>query len=147
MKRSKYRVYIKYLIALFLVMPNILFGAQYKCNGQNVSNVNGARNDASKSYHTGEDKKKDARYFKFKTRVDGSITIHYQTSKDEDGYAGHRLQIGESCKGFDIYEGTWARDSSKTFNVNSDITYYVRVIENNGEVMVGFDEDRYREIF
>ncbi len=140
MEWSKHRVYIKYLFALLLILPNILLGANYSCNGENVSSVNNALNDASKSYYTGEDENKDARYFKFKTKVDGEITISYSSSKMKYGYTNHSLKIGTNCDGTDIYNsGNYKSSASKTFNVAKNTTYYVKVVEANGKHVLNFN--------
>ncbi len=112
---------------------------EYQCNGELVSNINGATSNAKASYSTGVDVPKTARYFRFKTAVDGEITVTYQTTKNITGYAGHKLKIGDSCNSNNIHNGNWAKRDSKKFTVEKDKYYYVRVRENNGKHVLNFD--------
>ncbi|SHO80511.1 MSHA biogenesis protein MshQ [hydrothermal vent metagenome] len=128
---------------IFVTEPVASVG-EYSCNGEDVANINGATSSASKFYHTGEDVHKVAnggRYFKFKTSVNGEITIHYKTTKNVSGYAGHKLKIGRNCGGTQIHSGGWSKDDSKTFNVTSNTTYYIKVQEANRENVLNFDID------
>ena len=133
------------IIIILLFLSVGLFGESYSCPGEDIANVNGADDNASKSYST-ENKdvgKNGGRYFKFKTNIDGNITISQETLKDVYGYKNHKLKIGISCGGTDIYNGSGTTSDSKTFSVASGTTYYIKIQEGNIEhqlnVKVTFD--------
>ena len=132
---------LKSLIFFFLsfVLSTSLFAADYSCDGENVVNVHNATSNESASYTTGPDVDENSRYFKFKTQVDGEITIRQQNNKPVGGYWNHRLKVGTGCGTNDIYDGSGDRDDSTTFNVVTNTWYYVRVREGNNQNKLNFD--------
>ncbi|NPA65539.1 MAG: hypothetical protein GXO11_01520 [Epsilonproteobacteria bacterium] len=118
------------LIILMLLFSISLFGASYSCDGEDVLNINGATSNASQSYSEDTSSLTEngrKRYFKFKTAVDGEITVDFSSDYD------HRMEIGTSCDSGDIYypSDTTKKSDSKTFTVNAGEWYYVNIKENN----------------
>jgi len=114
----------------------------YSCPGEIVQNINGATADATQSYTEHKNgHEKISRYFKFKTAVNGNITIHQKNNKPKKGYWSHQLKIGTSCNGKEIYKGPNSAKDSHTFAVAEDTTYYIRVREKNKKNALNFDID------
>ncbi|PHS41700.1 MAG: hypothetical protein COB07_01245 [Sulfurovum sp.] len=126
------------LLISFIVLPSSSIAASYKCDGENVADIDGATVDEDKSYRTHKDNKK-ARYWKFTTATDGVITITQKNNKPESGYWNHKLIIGLTCSGTSIYSGPSSSSDSKTFNVVSGTTYYVKVQEANSKNDLNFN--------
>lgn len=120
------------LLFFILLNTNLYAAATYSCDGETVSNLDGATSVASASYVEGVDTNQNIRYFKFKTKADGVVSVT-QENKDRlvSGWYNHRLQIGTSCGAKDIYNGPPKTKDSHTFAVEKNSTYYVRVIEGN----------------
>jgi len=113
--------------------------ATYTCDGENVSNINSATTNQTANYSTGVDVAQTARYWKFTTASNGSITVRQTTTKNIFGYKNHALDIGTSCNGVNIYDGSGETDDSATFTVTSGTTYYVKVAEANTQNKLNFD--------
>jgi len=132
-----------YIIFLFsLLYTPLTASPEYSCPGEDVANVNGALGDAYKKYKvenpTGN-VANQARYWKFRTDVNGSITIHQENNKPVNGYYNHKLQVGSTCGATDIHSGGSTTNDSTTFDVYAGVTYYVRVKENNTRNQLNFD--------
>ena len=121
-------------LGLLSLFTSVLFaGASYSCPGESVKYINGATKSAAESYDT-KDKpvgNEGGRYWKFKTKVDGTITIMQNTLKNVQDYRNHQLLVGTSCDGSDIYQGQVSTVDSTTFPVQKNKTYYVKIKERN----------------
>jgi len=111
-----------FIFILFSYFTTNLFAASYSCSGQKVYPIHGATTNKSKSYSTNRSNKK-YRYFKFKTGADGTVKVDYRHRNSID----YKLQVGSSCGGHDIYNGSLSGSDSTTFTVNAGTYYYVRV--------------------
>ena len=129
--RESFKITLVASTAIFIALPTVSYAASYSCPGDNVQYVNGAWNDASRTYsqnkRVGADK---ARYFKFKTNTSGTITL---TLKRDYGWNSYDqiLSIGTSCNAHDIAQSSGSSDYSKTFNVTGGTTYYIKIKEDN----------------
>ncbi len=124
---SKHLIFIFFS---FFLYSTSLHAASYSCDGEKVSNVHDALTDAIKSYSEDRDNR-SKRYFKFRTKVDGEITISFdETNKDQ------RMRIGTSCgdrNDDDIHSGDRKKSDSHTFSVTANTYYYTYMEEKNGD--------------
>ena len=139
-------IYSKKILLLFLlIMPFYLSAAQYACPGENVQNINGATGDANKKYvlHNNTSNKGPddyARYWKFETDVNGSITITQTLNKDVNGYYNHDLLISDSaCNDHNIFNSVQKKNTAHTFDVYAGKTYYVKIKEHNSKNQLNVD--------
>jgi len=136
-KRNQYRYKRKiifYFLLLFTFIPFGLNAADYTCPGEDVLNIHDATSDAYQTYSensTGSDKK---RYFKFRTQIDGTITISFTSDRKQ------RMEIGTSCDDGDIYypNDTTQKSDSYTFNVSAGTWYYINMKERNPQNKLRF---------
>ncbi len=121
------------IVGLFSLFTSVLFAASYSCPGEDVLHIDGAIESTAKSYDTTSRfiQNGGGRYWKFETMVDGTITIMQNTLKNEQNYRNHRLLVGTSCGGSDIYQGKTSTADSTTFPVQKNKTYYVKIEERN----------------
>ena len=98
---------------LIFAIPG-LSAPSYTCEGEDVANINGATSSQTMTYlnenSTGSDNY--SRYFKFKTQVDGNITIALSDLNNNT----QRMRIGTSCGDNNIYgSGNQNVSASKSF--------------------------------
>ena len=143
-KRVKHYAFLS--VSFFLLSNSAYAVTTYSCPGEDVLNINGTIISTSKSYteldpasSTGTSK--ISRYFKFTTATNGSITITQNTEKNIGGYKNHRLRIGTSCNGGQIYNGGGTISDSHTFTVVSGTIYYIRMREANTKNRLNFTID------
>ena len=132
-------IYLMKLLIVLVFSSLFVYGADYSCSGEKVVNIHDSLSDGYKQYTTGEDIKKYARYFKFRTKIGGVITVRQKNNKPKGGYWNHQLRIGTSCNNNNIHNGPSSSDDSKTFTVEKNKWYYIRVNESNNRNKLNFD--------
>ncbi|MCD6433259.1 MAG: hypothetical protein J7L21_04385, partial [Sulfurimonas sp.] len=129
------------IIVMLLATIALYATPSYTCpTSETVANLDGTTvdvlvTDSSSRIAVGG---KGARYFKFKTAINGEITIRQKNNYAQSGYFNHWLKIGYSCDDSSIYSAK-GRDESHTFNVVANTTYYVKVQEGNTKNELNFD--------
>ena len=128
---------------LFAISTSGLWGGN-SCPGDNVANIDGATTDESQTisendYVGGN----ESRYYKFTTLKNGSIVISFDDTTVSGWFSSttykQKMSIGTSCNGSDIHNGSSAANDSKTFNVVSGTTYYVKMQESNSANRLKYD--------
>ena len=119
----------KFLFLLFTLtfFSTQLLSASYNCNGQNIANINGTTTDATKDYSENTWGKDKARYFKFKTAVDGVITI----TLDRKGKKSEIKISDASCNDDNIYKEKSNNTISIVKNISKNKRYFIKIQEKN----------------
>lgn len=127
------------ILSMFLTLFTAnIFAADYTCNGEIVTHVDGATDDANMTYSEDSNGSNKARYFTFTPAVGGEITISYGQNAALT-QEKQTLEIGTTCGGVEIYKDVSGKTSdSHTFYVSNGTTYYVKITEKNGSNALRF---------
>ena len=121
---------VKFLyLVLFFMFSSFTYAAGARsCSGTFAGSVHGATTDA---FYSDTDNSTGPRnysgFYRFRTQIDGEITI----TMDQTSGTRHRVYIGRSCGGSQIFYRGRTTNFTHTFNVVANQWYYVRIRERN----------------